>query len=86
MRVASPDAEDDALLPEPPVSNPPPEAPVSHPSPRSRFSPVWIIPVVSALLGVWLIAVTGVGSSPALSARMVEDATKSANMITPRFI
>ena len=55
MSVASPDAQDDAPLPETPVSHPPPEAPVSHPPPRSRFSPVWIIPVVSALLGVWLV-------------------------------
>jgi paraquat-inducible protein B len=31
-----------------------PEAPVSRPPRRSRFSPVWIIPLVSALLGLWL--------------------------------
>jgi paraquat-inducible protein B len=31
------------------------EAPVSLPPSRGRFSPVWIIPVVSALLGLWLV-------------------------------
>jgi paraquat-inducible protein B len=31
------------------------EAPVSLPPRRGRFSPVWIIPVVSALLGLWLV-------------------------------
>ena len=44
MRVASPN---------PPL--PPAEAPVSRPLRRSRFSPVWIVPVVSALLGLWLV-------------------------------
>jgi paraquat-inducible protein B len=47
MSAAPADAQDD-----PP---PPPEAPVSPPPPRGRFSPVWIIPVVSALLGLWLV-------------------------------
>jgi paraquat-inducible protein B len=31
------------------------EAPVSRPPRRGRFSPVWIIPLVSALLGLWLV-------------------------------
>jgi paraquat-inducible protein B len=34
---------------------PPAEAPVSRPPRRGRFSPVWIVPVVSALLGLWLV-------------------------------
>src|SRR3984885_5215752 len=36
-------------------SVPPAEAPVSRPTRRSRFSPVWIIPIISALLGLWLV-------------------------------
>ena len=44
MRVASPNPH-----------LPPPEAPVSRAPRRSRFSPVWIVPVVSALLGLWLV-------------------------------
>jgi paraquat-inducible protein B len=36
-------------------SVPPVEAPVSRPTRRSRFSPVWIIPIISALLGLWLV-------------------------------
>ncbi len=32
-----------------------PEAPVKRVQRRGRFSPVWIIPVVSALLGLWLV-------------------------------
>ena len=32
-----------------------PEAPVSRPRRRGAFSPVWIIPLVSALLGLWLV-------------------------------
>src|SRR3984885_11123555 len=36
-------------------SSPPAEAPVSRPTRRSRFSPVWIIPIISALLGLWLV-------------------------------
>ena len=39
-----------------PVSKPPPRAPVSPPPRRGWFSPVWIIPIVSALLGAWLVA------------------------------
>jgi paraquat-inducible protein B len=31
------------------------EAPVSRPPRRGAFSPVWIIPLVSALLGLWLV-------------------------------
>jgi paraquat-inducible protein B len=31
------------------------EAPVNRPRPRGPFSPVWIIPLVSALLGLWLV-------------------------------
>jgi paraquat-inducible protein B len=31
------------------------EAPVSRPPRRSRFSPIWIIPIISALLGLWLV-------------------------------
>jgi paraquat-inducible protein B len=34
----------------------PPLAPVSPTPARSRFSPIWIIPLVSALLGLWLVA------------------------------
>jgi paraquat-inducible protein B len=46
MSAAPSDPKDDT---------PPPEAPVSRPPRRGRFSPVWIIPVVSALLGLWLV-------------------------------
>jgi paraquat-inducible protein B len=44
MKVASPD---------PPL--PLEEAPVSRPPRRGPFSPIWIIPVLSALLGLWLV-------------------------------
>src|ERR1700676_2325627 len=40
-----------------PPDSPPlvaPEAPVSRPPRRRRFSPVWIIPLLSVLLGLWL--------------------------------
>ncbi len=37
------------------LSDSPPIAPVSRPPRRSWFSPVWIIPLVSALLGLWLV-------------------------------
>jgi paraquat-inducible protein B len=43
MRVASPN---------PPL---PAQASVSRPPRRGRLSPVWIVPVVSALLGLWLV-------------------------------
>ena len=42
----------------PPLSAPPPQvpqAPVTRSPRRGRFSPVWIIPLVSALLGLWLV-------------------------------
>lgn len=39
-----------------PPPSAPPEAPVMRPTRRSRFSAVWIIPVVAALLGLWLVA------------------------------
>jgi paraquat-inducible protein B len=45
MRVATPN----------PQHSVPPEAPVSRPRRRCAFSPVWIIPLVSALLGLWLV-------------------------------
>jgi len=32
-----------------------PRAPVSHPAPHGHFSPIWVIPLISALLGVWLV-------------------------------
>ncbi len=35
---------------------PPPQAPVSRPARAGWFSPIWIIPFVSALLGLWLVA------------------------------
>src|ERR1700693_2040207 len=31
------------------------EAPVSRPPRRSRFLPIWILPIISALLGLWLV-------------------------------
>jgi paraquat-inducible protein B len=39
-----------------PISKPPPKALVSRPPRRGWFSPVWIIPIVSALLGLGLVA------------------------------
>ena len=42
---------------EAPPDSPPlvaPEAPVSRPPRRRRFSPVWIIPLLSVLLGLWM--------------------------------
>jgi paraquat-inducible protein B len=32
-----------------------PRAPVSHPSRRGHISPIWIVPFISALLGLWLV-------------------------------
>jgi paraquat-inducible protein B len=37
------------------ASDSPPIAPVSRRRRRGRFSPVWIIPLVSAVLGLWLV-------------------------------
>jgi paraquat-inducible protein B len=45
MRVATPN-------PQPAV---PPEAPVRRPRRRGTFSPIWIIPLASALFGLWLV-------------------------------
>ncbi len=39
----------------PHLSAAPPEAPVSRSSRRHGLSPVWVIPLVSALLGLWLV-------------------------------
>jgi len=41
--------------PAPPQLSPAPEAPVTRTPRRSGFSAVWIIPVVAALLGLWLL-------------------------------
>ena len=38
-----------------PQLSPPPKGPVTRPPSRGRFSAVWIIPVVAALLGLWLV-------------------------------
>jgi paraquat-inducible protein B len=38
-----------------PPTAPPPTAPVYRTPKRARFSPIWIIPLVSALLGLWLL-------------------------------
>jgi paraquat-inducible protein B len=45
MRVATPNSQ-------PAV---PPEAPVRRPRRRGSFSPIWIIPLISALFGLWLV-------------------------------
>ncbi len=45
----------DPATPQPPLSAPP-LAPVVRVSKAGRFSPIWIIPIVSALLGLWLVA------------------------------
>jgi paraquat-inducible protein B len=39
----------------PAASPPPPQAVVTRPRRPSWFSPIWIIPLVSALLGLWLV-------------------------------
>jgi paraquat-inducible protein B len=41
---------------DPPPLSPPPTAPVFRTPARARFSPIWIVPLVSALLGLWLVA------------------------------
>ncbi|MEP6668691.1 MAG: MlaD family protein [Chthoniobacter sp.] len=38
----------------PPQYSPPPTAPVYRTPARAGFSPIWIVPLVSALLGLWL--------------------------------
>ena len=43
------------LAPPPPKFSAPPLAPVSRTPARARFSPIWIVPLVSALLGLWLV-------------------------------
>src|SRR5580698_6811680 len=43
-------------LAEPPQYAAPPLAPVSRTPARARFSPIWIVPMVSAVLGLWLFA------------------------------
>src|SRR4051812_9351602 len=46
-----------STLPPPPapITGSPPQAPVSRPSAAHRISVVWIIPLVAALLGLWLV-------------------------------
>lgn len=44
-------------MPDPLSSDPnvlPPKAPVTRTPKRARFSPIWIIPIVSAVIGMWL--------------------------------
>ena len=46
-----------------------PEAPVSRPPRRRRFSPVWIIPLLSVLLGLWLAWRFYAGKGPEIMVR-----------------
>ncbi len=48
---------------------PPPEAPVTKPIRRSSFSPVWIIPLVAAALGLWLVGRHYAAQGPEISVR-----------------
>ena len=54
------------LYPPPPQV---PQAPVSRQSRRSRLSPVWLIPFVSALLGLWLVLRYYSAKGPEISVR-----------------
>lgn len=52
---------------------PPPKAPVTRTPKRARFSPIWVVPLVSALLGLWLFARYYSAKGPAITVRF-EDA------------
>jgi paraquat-inducible protein B len=51
------------------LSAPPPQAPVSRSPRHDRFSPVWIIPIVSALLGLWLVGRYYAAKGPEITVR-----------------
>ena len=59
---------DTDLAPPPPFTAPP-KAPVSRTPARARFSPIWIVPLVSALLGLWLFARYYSAKGPVISVR-----------------
>jgi paraquat-inducible protein B len=46
-----------------------PRAPVTRPTPRGYFSPVWVIPIISALLGGWLVLRHYSASGPRVTVR-----------------
>jgi paraquat-inducible protein B len=56
-------------LADPPPYTAPPPAPVSRTPARARFSPIWIVPLVSALLGLWLVARYYSAKGPVISVR-----------------
>jgi len=56
----------------PPTYAAPPRAPVSRTPARSRFSPIWIVPLVSALVGLWLVARHYSEKGPVISVRFVD--------------
>lgn len=57
------------LLADPPQYTVPPPAPVSRTPARARFSPIWIVPLVSALLGLWIFARFYSAKGPVISVR-----------------
>lgn len=65
MHMTTPTGTSDSVTP-----SLPPEAPVTRASKRSRFSAVWIIPVVAALLGLWLVGRHYSGKGPVITVRL----------------
>lgn len=53
----------------PPPTSAPPKAPVSRTPARARFSPIWIVPLVSAVLGLWLVARYYSAKGPVITVR-----------------
>jgi paraquat-inducible protein B len=63
----------DTEIAPPPQFAAPPRAPVYRTPARARFSPIWIVPLVSAVLGLWLVARYYSTKGPVITVRF-EDA------------
>lgn len=61
------------VAPPPQQFSAPPKAPVQRTPARARFSPIWIVPLVSALLGLWLVVRYYSAKGPTITVRF-EDA------------
>ena len=57
-------------LADPPQYTAPPQAPVSRTPARARFSPIWIVPLVSAVLGLLLVGRYYSAKGPVISVRV----------------
>jgi len=56
-------------LADPPQFTAPPQPAVSRTPARARFSPIWIVPLISAVLGLWLVARYYSAKGPVITVR-----------------